>query len=164
MAPDEATAARNPLGPVGGYVVANIKLLREERRLAYTELSAELARIGRPIPVLGLSRIERGKRRVDVDDLVAIAIALRVNPSALLLPRRGNATDVAELTPREKHTLRTLWMWADGDAPLPRTPEGATWQDLADFLTHARPEHDALTPEALLERYSYTPPEADDGR
>ena len=61
MAAEDDSAARNPLGPVGQNVVANIRQLREVRKLAYTELSARLSDLGRPIPVLGLSRIERGQ-------------------------------------------------------------------------------------------------------
>jgi transcriptional regulator with XRE-family HTH domain len=36
-----------------------------------------------------LSQIETGGRRVDVDDLVAIAYVLNVNPITLLFPQRS---------------------------------------------------------------------------
>jgi transcriptional regulator with XRE-family HTH domain len=157
------TEGRNPLGPVGGYVAENIRLLREERRLAYTELAARLEHIGRPIAVLGLSRIERGQRRVDADDLVAITIALGVNPSALLLPRRGNAADMAAVTPKEKHTLAALWLWADGCGPLPRNSVAPSWREVSDFLIHARPEQstadtDPAQPPFTLSRAARTAP------
>jgi 8-oxo-dGTP pyrophosphatase MutT (NUDIX family)/transcriptional regulator with XRE-family HTH domain len=166
VAPDESTA-RNPLGAVGGYVIENIRLLREERRLAYTELSALLSEGGRPIPTLGLSRIEKGKRRVDVDDLVAIAAALGVNPSALLLPRRGDADQLAELTPTRRYKLRALWGWADGAVPLPTRPDGAVaWREIVDFVAHARPEREisGVSPDDLLRmatKYGYTGDPAD---
>jgi transcriptional regulator with XRE-family HTH domain len=48
------------------------------------EVSDRLARYGRPILPSGLAKIEKGDRRVDVDDLVAIARALGVNPERLL--------------------------------------------------------------------------------
>lgn len=63
-----------------------VERLREAQRMPYTELSERLAALGRPIPVLGLRRIERGERRVDVDDLVALARALNVPPAVLLFP------------------------------------------------------------------------------
>src|SRR5689334_8019285 len=85
--PSDDSAARVPLGPVGGYVMKNMKELRQARGLTYKALSDILSELGRDIPTLGLSRIEKGTRRVDADDLVALAIALGVNPSALLLPR-----------------------------------------------------------------------------
>lgn len=62
--------------------------------MVYAELSRKLAEMGREIPPLGLRRIETGERRVDVDDLVALALALDLSPLALLLP-----TDTSSLVP-----------------------------------------------------------------
>lgn len=153
--PPETAAARNPLGPVGRYVIENLKLLREERKLTYTELSARLEEIGRPIPTLGLSRIENGKRRVDADDLVALALALGVNPSALLLPRDGSADDEIELSPVTRHLARIVWQWADGHEPLPEHNSPASdavasrtnLRELMDFREHARPVWTGSAPE-----------------
>jgi 8-oxo-dGTP pyrophosphatase MutT (NUDIX family)/transcriptional regulator with XRE-family HTH domain len=156
--PDEKPAnasARNPLGSVGRYVIENLKQLREERRLAYTELSARLEQLGRPIPTLGLSRIENGKRRVDADDLVALAIALGVNPSALLLPRSTGAEDEIELSPATRHLAWIVWQWADGQEPLPErnTPESdwvarrTSLPQVIDFMAYARPAWKADVPQ-----------------
>jgi len=143
---------KNPLGPVGRYVVANLKRLRDERRLSYRELSDELTRLGRPIPTLGLSRIERGERRVDADDLVALALALRVNPSALLLPRDVPLDGVVALTDEQQASGADAWAWADGRRPLPVagpfTRSTVDIQVAVDFATHARPEW-APVPETL---------------
>jgi hypothetical protein len=65
------------LGPAGNNVRRNIRRLREERRWSYREVEERLARVGRVIPVLGLSAIDAGERRVDVDDLVALAAVSR---------------------------------------------------------------------------------------
>ena len=65
-----------------------MRKFREARNLGYAELSRRLAELGREIPSLGLRRIEAGERRVDVDDLVALALALDVAPVALLFPSR----------------------------------------------------------------------------
>jgi hypothetical protein len=54
--------------------------------MTFVELSERLSAAGRPIPVLGLRRIERGERRVDVDDLVALAVVFGVSPERLLRP------------------------------------------------------------------------------
>jgi transcriptional regulator with XRE-family HTH domain len=140
---------------VGRYVIENLKQLREERRLAYTELSARLDQLGRPIPTLGLSRIENGKRRVDADDLVALALALGVNPSALLLPRSTDAEDVIELSPTIRHLAWVAWQWADGQEPLPErnTPESdavarrISQHKVIDFRTYARPAWPANVPQ-----------------
>jgi 8-oxo-dGTP pyrophosphatase MutT (NUDIX family)/transcriptional regulator with XRE-family HTH domain len=146
MPPDNSTA-RVPLGPIGGYVIKNVTELRRILGLTYKDLSDRLEQLGRPIPTLGLSRIEKGNRRVDVDDLVALALALGVNPSALLLPRGTAAEDEIELSPLVRHLAWVAWQWADGQEPLSErnTPENesvarrTTLRDLADFREHARP-------------------------
>lgn len=66
------------IGPLGVIVAANVKRLRKEQRLTYVELSARMSAAGRPIPVLGLRRIEKHERRVDVDDIAAFAAVFRV--------------------------------------------------------------------------------------
>lgn len=73
-------------GPAGAVLMDNIRRIREGSRVTYVELSGRLAHVGRPIPVLGLRRIERGERRVDVDDLLALAHVLGVAPVDLLVP------------------------------------------------------------------------------
>jgi 8-oxo-dGTP pyrophosphatase MutT (NUDIX family) len=129
---------------VGSYVLANLKQLREDRRLSYRELSDELTRLGRPIPTLGLSRIERGERRVDADDLVALALALGVNPSALLLPRDVRPDALVTLTDSQRASASDAWAWADGRRPLPSggvfTRSTADLHVAVDFAAHARPE------------------------
>lgn len=77
---------KNPLGDIGHTVRANVQRLRRDRRFTYVELSERSAQAGRTIPVLGLRRIERGERRVDVDDLGALATALGVTVVQLLEP------------------------------------------------------------------------------
>jgi ADP-ribose pyrophosphatase YjhB (NUDIX family)/transcriptional regulator with XRE-family HTH domain len=135
MAPDDSTA-RVPLGPVGGYLIENLKELRAARRLTYKDLAERLARLGRPIPTLGLSRIEKRTRRVDVDDLVALALALGVNPTALLLPRTDNEASAVSLTTNQQVTAEEAWAWAAGQIPLPAPDDRPT---LADFEKHSKP-------------------------
>lgn len=106
---------KNPLGPTGEHVRANVARLRG--RMQYKELAERLAELGRPIPPLGLRRIEAGERRVDADDLMALAVALGVPPNSLLLPHvepgeTPAATAVGEVE------FQVLWHWADGIMPL----------------------------------------------
>lgn len=138
MPADESAAKKNPLGPIGAYVVDNLKQLREARGLTYQKLSDRLRELGRPIPTLGLSRIENGNRRVDADDLVALAIALDVNPAALLLPRNTAPGDEIRLAPDFAVAAVSAWEWSAGRYPL--VPGDITWQRLADFEMHARPD------------------------
>ncbi|WP_098701376.1 helix-turn-helix domain-containing protein [Nocardia farcinica] len=111
---------KSELGKTGQTVAANVKRLREDKNLTYAELSRRLETIGRPIPVLGLSRVENGTRRVDVDDLMALAVVLEVSPSALLMPGvdagspKVDATGIPDPVPAQR-----LWNWALGLDLLP---------------------------------------------
>lgn len=72
------------LGAASQQVARNVRLLRRHRDLTYIALSRRLAEIGHPILDTGLMKIEKGDRRVDVDDLAALAEALQVEACALL--------------------------------------------------------------------------------
>jgi transcriptional regulator with XRE-family HTH domain len=73
------------LGEVGLRVAANVKSLREDvHHFSVRELSARLADLGRPILPSGITKIEQGLRRVDADDLVALAAALETSPGRLM--------------------------------------------------------------------------------
>ncbi len=130
--------AKNPLGPVGLNVQANVKRFREEQNLSLVKLSQRLAAAGRPIPPLGLSRIENGERRVDSDDLVALATTLGVSPTTLLLPAEGDPGEPVHLTNEVSGTWQEAWRWATGDAPLSseaadrvsQTVERIRWQEV----------------------------------
>ncbi|MFE1592114.1 helix-turn-helix domain-containing protein [Nocardia sp. NPDC058705] len=110
---------KNELGTTGVTVAANVKRLREGQNLTYAELSRRLDATGRPIPVLGLARVEAGTRRVDADDLMALAVVLGVSPSTLLMPdapdenQRVDATGVVESVPAQR-----LWNWLRAENPL----------------------------------------------
>jgi len=83
------------------------------------ELSARLEELQRPIPPLGIHRIETGKRRVDVDDLVGIALALGVSPVSLLMPTTDSPEDAVSVTGVEGTVnARRLWRWLVAEQPL----------------------------------------------
>lgn len=111
---------KKPLGPTGEQVRVNVARIREDRGLSKKELSSRVADLGRPIPPLGISRIEAGDRRVDADDLVALAVALNVSPLALLLPPdRGFDPYIALTGENPITTLSRAWRWASGVSALP---------------------------------------------
>lgn len=114
-----AEKQKTPLGPAGEELRRNIKRIREGQRLTFVELSERLGSIGRPIPVLGLRRIERGERRVDVDDLLALAYALGVPPVDLLVPGELRTQDPYDLTPEVSTLAGPARAWIRGDAFLP---------------------------------------------
>ena len=120
------------LGPIGVNVTHTVRQFRQKRGLGYADLSRKLAKMGREIPPLGLRRIESGDRRVDVDDLVALALALDVSPLALLLP-----AETSSVTPQgDRYTAEEIWAWARGDGMLP--PDVGAEQ-LLQFLQDSHP-------------------------
>src|SRR5664280_464440 len=74
------------LGAVGWAVAHNVKALREARGLTQTDVSDRMRAIGRPLLPTGVLKVEQGARRVDVDDLVALALVFDVPPDELLGP------------------------------------------------------------------------------
>ena len=84
---------KNPLGPSGRAVAANIRRLLDEQNLKFVDLANRLKDLGRPIPPLGLRKIVGETRRVDADDLVALAVALGVSPVSLLMPKIDTAEE-----------------------------------------------------------------------
>lgn len=71
-------------GPVGQRVPREVRALRERLRLSTYELSRKLAEIGWPLRPAALTKIENGQRKVDVDDLAALAVALNASPVRLM--------------------------------------------------------------------------------
>ncbi|QIY72066.1 helix-turn-helix transcriptional regulator [Streptomyces sp. RLB1-33] len=100
-------------GPTAKRVGENVKRIRRARNLDQKDVSAILKSLGRPMLPTVLSKIERGERRVDVDDLVAIAEALNVSPAALLLPPTFG-DDLVNLSEDHQVTSRTAWRWFQG--------------------------------------------------
>lgn len=66
------------IGEAGQRVARNVKRLRRQQHLSAAAVSTKLGEIGRPIPELGVRRIESCKRRVDIDEIVALATVLQV--------------------------------------------------------------------------------------
>lgn len=134
------------LGPTAERVRDNIK--RARGGMQYKELSERLAELGHPIPTLGLRRIEAGERRVSVDDLVALAVALDMSPLALLLPRDGSRIAASGLTgvPEREVAHNTQWLWAMGEQPLELSGNGhgqEAQNEIALFQAKNKPRIDS---------------------
>lgn len=105
---------RVELGTTGETVRANISRLRRDRGLTLRDLADRMAETGRPLAHNSISEIERGARRVDVDDLVALALALEVSPLAILLP-----VEDAALSPNgPTYPRQRIWSWGQGLEPI----------------------------------------------
>lgn len=85
--------------------------------------------LGRPLLPSAISKIENGQRRVDVDELMALAVALDCTPNRLLIGPEANDEQIT-LTPGETESptgwgrvngnlsARNGWRWARGIEPL----------------------------------------------
>ncbi|GBQ01026.1 hypothetical protein SSP531S_24560 [Streptomyces spongiicola] len=111
-------------GPAAAEVARNIQRARKARHLKQSEVSDRLAAAGRPTLPTVVSKIERGERRIDVDDLVAFGRALGVPPALLLYPL-GEDAEVEVLAGQQVSTWGAF-RWFIGEAPFPElgTPHG----------------------------------------
>ncbi|MFF4308523.1 helix-turn-helix domain-containing protein [Streptomyces sp. NPDC001507] len=109
------------IGPVGETLMHNIKRIREGQRLTFVKLSEDLAEIGRPIPILGLRRIERGERRVDAEELLALAYVLGVQPVDLLVAPELDDDAPYSIAPGVRATAGAARDWIGGVGFLPST-------------------------------------------
>ncbi|MGW4691959.1 helix-turn-helix domain-containing protein [Kitasatospora cineracea] len=144
-----ADEKKNPLGPVGEQVRVNLERLRTGRGLSKKDVSDRAASLGRPIPPLGVSRIEAGSRRVDADDLVALGLVLNVSPAALLLPPEWSDEMVA-LAPDWEVRAKVAWQWVEGRAPASKYGEDDVAvvdddDDAEAAYWRQREEYEALT-------------------
>lgn len=128
---------KSSIGPTGEAVRANIIRIREGQNLSYAEVTRRLTEAGRAIPELGLRNIERGQRKVDVDELVALAQVLGVAPITLLMPYTEQSTDSVHLTGSRGVTSARLWEWLTAATPLDGHPE--TSAELWEWLMRCRP-------------------------
>lgn len=108
-------------GPVARRVADNVRKLRDQRGLTLQQLSELLTEVGRPIVPSGVGKIEQLQRRVDVDDLVALALALDVTPNRLLLTGTADSDERIGLTANHDATESWAWVWASGQM-LPLVP------------------------------------------
>jgi len=76
----------NPAGITNTHVAQNILAARQAIGMDLRTMSDGLHAAGRKMSPSGISKLEAGDRRVDVDDLTVIAYLLRTTPAALLTP------------------------------------------------------------------------------
>lgn len=151
------------LGPIGDTARYRIRKARESRGNTAVELSGMVRAIGRDLSPVAIRRIEFGARRIDVDDLLALAQVLDISPLALVLPL-GESPDEEFRTSEfnDDWTLERWWKWAHGEEPLyPKMWGSATefrswsvpsWYSERDLPEWVKEKTDALERENQLLR------------
>lgn len=132
----------------GDVVSTNIRALRERRGLTVRELSVRMAALGRPLLPSGITKIEYAatqkrdstkgapeRRRVDVEDLAALALALDTSPAYLMAPRDD---DPVQVTPERETSGWWMAEWCRGEAPLPPDDEEALLDSAPEYLRRRR--------------------------
>ncbi|GAA4374167.1 helix-turn-helix domain-containing protein [Paeniglutamicibacter cryotolerans] len=119
------------IGPSGQTVALNLKRMREAQKLTYTEVSRKLESIGRAISPLAVRRMEDGDRRVDVDDLVALSVALNVAPVTLLMPNTDARDETVQMTGISDHEAEEVWKWVRADRKLGGSSDA---RELIDYI------------------------------
>lgn len=155
----------NELGPTGNRLADNVMALRKNLPLTTEQLAERVSALGRPMRGNTITKIEKGQRRVDVDDLVALAAALETRPDALLLPLTI-VDEMIQLTESKAVSAFTAWQWANGRHPL-EVPEGDDGTALNRFQERAQPpglrSYNVTTPAGMIaaasEKGQNTPPE-----
>lgn len=135
------------LGPSGRRFATRVRETREGKRLNLSEVADRLTDIGRPIMTSGISKLERGVRRVDVDDLLALAIVLETPPNMLMLPPPTSPDEMVELAPGKVVPLAFAWRWANMFVPMSDRAvlQGAlTADDAVKYADKMRPIGDAI--------------------
>ncbi|HWF68191.1 MAG TPA: helix-turn-helix transcriptional regulator [Mycobacterium sp.] len=102
----------------------------------------KLGEVGRPLGHSAVDQIEKGTRRVDVDDLVALALALDVSPITLLMPDMPGADDPAKMVAvagmDTKVSAGRLWLWLRGEASVTSVSDLALLVNAQPQWQHAR--------------------------
>lgn len=135
----------NERGELGLRVAANLREIRERRGLSRRDVIEALAKEGRGMPETSLLNTEAGSRRLDVDDLVALALVLGVTPNRLLLPEADPGEDIA-LTDETVLSFVEAWKWATGEA-FPASLDG----DHRHFRDESRPHEEELSMDVVDE-------------
>jgi Helix-turn-helix domain len=115
-----------------------VKAVREslQPRVTQSKLAKRLKDLGVPMGQVTIARIENGERRVTVDDALALAAALGVNPKNLL--SGIYAHEPVPVTPKLKLTPSHMLWWFEGTRPPPGTDERTYFELIPDEELIAR--------------------------
>lgn len=113
-------AKRIEIDETGRTVAFNVTRHRTLRRWTTPELAAAVQAAGRDLGRQAITDIEAARRRVDVDDLIVLALVLDVSPATLLMPLSDEPHENVPTT-GFKTTAEFLWRWLTADADIDPT-------------------------------------------
>jgi transcriptional regulator with XRE-family HTH domain len=115
------------VGTLGEVVGRNVRTVREEVGFSQTELGGAIEDyLGRPWPKQVVSQLEKGRRLLDTDELVAVARTLKIPVVQLLTAHRDEGTDENEVElPAWTLTIAEL-----REAVMGATPKAAIMNDV----------------------------------
>jgi transcriptional regulator with XRE-family HTH domain len=98
----------------------NVARIRGLRGMTVRELSAKLEPLGLRLSPSGVSEIENAGRKVSVEELLVLAIALNTSVIDLLTPEDGSPLVIA----KGVEPLHPVWLedWMSGTTPWPPDP------------------------------------------
>jgi transcriptional regulator with XRE-family HTH domain len=109
---------------LAGRVGAAIKARRNALKLTAVELAERTKDLGYPVNRVAISKIEANLRsgKLDVAELLALAVALEIPPVLLLLPTYPDGS--VDVLPRMTAATLKAREWLCGDAAIPVPNEG----------------------------------------
>jgi transcriptional regulator with XRE-family HTH domain len=137
------TADKQP-GPTGERVASAVKALRLARGMTQQQLADAVTEAGRSMAKTGINKLEQPgprRRRVDTDDLMALAVALDVSPLRLLLPA-GPLGRAEQVTETRRARVHDMWRWGRGEQPLPA--RGSDPDRARRFRTESQPDQQPM--------------------
>jgi transcriptional regulator with XRE-family HTH domain len=112
--------SETPVGPVA-TIAQRVKELRGRRGWTAAHLGKELGRHGISWDRFTVANLESGKRQnVTVQELYALALALDVSPTNLLVPLDDRPY---QITPTRAENADMVRAWVRGEEPLPGSDE-----------------------------------------
>lgn len=113
--------------PLASSVLARrVKEVRGRRSQEW--LAQTVTALGHPMHQTAIAKIEAGDRKVTVDEMLLLAVALEIPPSLLLVPVESD--DDMAVTPTMNVYPWRVWEWLRGEEPLPGR-DTPTWYDNA---------------------------------
>jgi transcriptional regulator with XRE-family HTH domain len=99
-------------------VADQIQTVRLRKGWTQQELADRVTQLGMPMGRAVILKIERKRRHVTVDELVALSAALEVSPLFLLMPRDATSGDQIRVTPRQSLPIEMVTKWWHGAQEL----------------------------------------------